>query len=197
MTIIVYVDLYLGVDHCWGFSYVDPLDFPQVCSFILIPIHGLFQYLYKYYVQRLPQGLRRYFPCDGPATWVLVRHGYRAWPIEVIGRRFGNGWPTFRKLHGLKTEYKFVLAAERKWIFHAIILDQNDREMVFDWSAPNFQWRDLHPPPRKDKLIHLFNISASPLFVLSCFYYKCSFIQQYTNRTIGTKHTCMFLHMHI
>ncbi|KAG5531870.1 hypothetical protein RHGRI_026471 [Rhododendron griersonianum] len=67
---------------------------------------------------------------------------------QVVGRRFGNGWSTFRKLHGLKTEYKFVLAVERKWIFHGVFLNQNDREMVFDWTGPNLQWRDLHPPLR-------------------------------------------------
>ncbi|KAG5516518.1 hypothetical protein RHGRI_037286 [Rhododendron griersonianum] len=61
-------------------GYVDPLDIPQ----------------------RLAQGLRQYFPYHGPATCVSVRHGYLAWPIEVVGHHFANGWPTFRKLHGLK-----------------------------------------------------------------------------------------------
>ncbi|KAG5524117.1 hypothetical protein RHGRI_030940 [Rhododendron griersonianum] len=49
-------------------------------------------------------------------------------------------WSTFHKLHGLKDGYKFILAAERKCIFHTVILDENEREMVFNWIGPNLLW---------------------------------------------------------
>ncbi|KAF7150117.1 hypothetical protein RHSIM_Rhsim02G0073300 [Rhododendron simsii] len=102
------------------------------------------------------------FHCTASSLQVLCLPGRSCCPAwdslgvdVVVLRRSGswpslsNGWSTFRKLHGLKDGYKFILAAERRWIFHAIILDENDREMVFNWTGPNLQWRELHPPPRK------------------------------------------------
>lgn len=106
-----------GVDHCWSLSPVDSVDVPQ----------------------RLPQGIRRYFPYNGPPTWVLLKHGCRAWPVEIVGRQFCNGWSTFRELHGLKGGFKFILTAERRWIFDTVILDENEGEMVFDWIGPNLE----------------------------------------------------------
>ncbi|KAF7145554.1 hypothetical protein RHSIM_Rhsim04G0025800 [Rhododendron simsii] len=106
-----------GVDHCWSLSPVNSVDVPQ----------------------RLPQGIRRYFPYNGPPTWVLLKHGCRAWPVAIVGCWFCNGWSTFHELHGLKGEFKFILTAERRWIFDTVIIDENEGEMVFDWTGPNLE----------------------------------------------------------
>lgn len=59
--------------------------------------------------------------------------------LRLLFRRFCNGWSTFRELHGLKGGFKFILTAERRWIFDTVILDENDGEMVFDWIGPNLE----------------------------------------------------------
>ncbi|KAG5528449.1 hypothetical protein RHGRI_029210 [Rhododendron griersonianum] len=96
--------------------------------------------------ERLPCLLREYFDANGSSTWILLRHGSRAWPVEVVNHEFHEGWDSFREAHKLEVEYKLILACERKWIFKTIMFDRHDRELVFAWSGPNGYWRDLHPP---------------------------------------------------
>ncbi|KAG5565709.1 hypothetical protein RHGRI_001579 [Rhododendron griersonianum] len=119
-----------GIGSCWHFSSV---------SLDVVAQPG-------YYLQRLPVGLRRHFLPSGPPMWILVVHGYRIWPIEVIDQRFGDGWDKFRAVHQLKADFKVIFACERKWIFHTVILDENDREVWFHWSGQNMHRRQLHPP---------------------------------------------------
>ncbi|KAG5536260.1 hypothetical protein RHGRI_023888 [Rhododendron griersonianum] len=56
-----------------------------------------------------------------------------------------RGWREFRTSHAMTTNYKLILTCERKWIFNAIILDQNDVEVSYDWTMLlNEHWRELH-----------------------------------------------------
>lgn len=96
--------------------------------------------------QRLPRLLRQYFDADGSSSWILLKHGSRAWPVEVVNYQFRNGWDIFRSAHGLGVDYKLTLACEHRWIFHTIMFDRRDKELVFDWSGPNGYWQDIHPP---------------------------------------------------
>ncbi|KAI8567947.1 hypothetical protein RHMOL_Rhmol02G0160700 [Rhododendron molle] len=81
--------------------------------------------------QKLPNGLRACFPADGASTWIILRHGFRAWPVEVINFEFREGWDTFRDDHALRPEFKLIMSCERKWIFHTTILNENDQELVY------------------------------------------------------------------
>lgn len=72
--------------------------------------------------------------------------GFKAWPVGV-NHELAKGWDTFRRVHGLKAEFKVIMACERKLIFHTAILDGNDRKLVFGWFGPNLQWQELHPSP--------------------------------------------------
>lgn len=115
-------------------------------------------------MQRLPVGLRRHFLPSGPPTWILVVHGYRIWPIEVIDQRFGDGWDKFRAVHQLKADFKVIFACERKWIFHTVILDENDHEVRFHWSCQNMHRRQLHPP--RGTCITVFVIYPLPEMII-------------------------------
>ncbi|KAG5543599.1 hypothetical protein RHGRI_016370 [Rhododendron griersonianum] len=97
-------------------------------------------------VERLPRALWQHFPSDGLSTWVLLRHGSKAWPVEVVNCEFRKGWDDFCQAHELQFEHKLILACERKWVFHAVMFDARGYEFVFDWSHPNARWHDLHPP---------------------------------------------------
>lgn len=56
--------------------------------------------------QASPNGLCNYFPGGGVSTWILIRHGFRAWPIEVVNFQFGESWDTFSETHNLKSGFK-------------------------------------------------------------------------------------------
>ncbi|XP_058198693.1 uncharacterized protein LOC131314204 [Rhododendron vialii] len=94
---------------------------------------------------RLPRSLCQYFRADGSGTWVILRHGLKAWSVQVVNQEFRNGWDDFREAHGLKADHKIVFGCERKWVFHTIMFDADGRELVFDWSGPNGHWQDLPP----------------------------------------------------
>ncbi|XP_058190176.1 uncharacterized protein LOC131307590 isoform X2 [Rhododendron vialii] len=113
-----------GVGSCWHLVHASPADV----------------------VQRLPQALWQYFLPHGSTKWILVAHGYRVWPVEVVDRQFCDGWDRFRDVHKLKAGYKVIFACERRWIFHTIILDENDVEVRFHWSGAHAHHRRLHPP---------------------------------------------------
>ncbi|XP_058187675.1 uncharacterized protein LOC131304450 [Rhododendron vialii] len=80
----------------------------------------------------LPQGLQSSFEGIGRSTWILLRHGSKAWPIQVVDAVMRNGWREFRTTHGITSNYKLILMCERKWVFNAIILDQNDIEVSYN-----------------------------------------------------------------
>ncbi|KAG5536842.1 hypothetical protein RHGRI_024319 [Rhododendron griersonianum] len=46
-------------------------------------------------VERLPRALWQHFPSDGLSTWVLLKHGSKAWPVEVVNCEFRKGWDDF------------------------------------------------------------------------------------------------------
>ncbi|KAI8543770.1 hypothetical protein RHMOL_Rhmol08G0244100 [Rhododendron molle] len=93
----------------------------------------------------LPDGLRPSFEGIGRTVWILIKHGSKAWPIKVVNAVMQRGWREFRTTHALTTNYKLILACERRWIFNAIILDQNDVEVSYDWTMlPNQHWRRFH-----------------------------------------------------
>lgn len=79
-------------------------------------------------------------------TWIWIAHGYRIWPVEVVDQRFCDGWDKFCDVHKLKPGYKVIFTCERRWIFHTIIMDENDVEVQFHWSGPHVKRRQLHPP---------------------------------------------------
>lgn len=83
-----------GVGSCWHFTCVHPAGVAQ----------------------RLPQGLWRYFLSCGSTKWILVVHGYRIWPVEVIDQRFGDGWDKFRSVHQLKPGFKVQICTVSNFI---------------------------------------------------------------------------------
>ncbi|KAI8567880.1 hypothetical protein RHMOL_Rhmol02G0155700 [Rhododendron molle] len=93
----------------------------------------------------LPDGLRFSFEGTGRTTWILIKHGCKAWPIQVVNAVMQSGWREFRTTHALTTNYKLILACERRWIFNAVILDQNDVEVLYDWTMLlNEHWQTFH-----------------------------------------------------
>ncbi|KAI8549554.1 hypothetical protein RHMOL_Rhmol06G0033700 [Rhododendron molle] len=113
------------VSNAWHLNYIGPADSAQA----------------------LPNDLRNYFPGGGVSTWILIRHGFRVWPIEVVNFQFGEGWDTFSETHNLKFGIKITMPCQRKWIFHTAIFDESDQELVYRWAGPNLQWREFHYPP--------------------------------------------------
>ncbi|KAF7129518.1 hypothetical protein RHSIM_Rhsim10G0074900 [Rhododendron simsii] len=45
--------------------------------------------------QKLPKGLCSYFPADGASTWIMLRHGFRAWPVEECEARLNEVFHIF------------------------------------------------------------------------------------------------------
>ncbi|KAG5521842.1 hypothetical protein RHGRI_034165 [Rhododendron griersonianum] len=64
--------------------------------------------------ERLPRSLYQHFHSDGSSTWVLLRHGLKAWPVEIVNHEFRKGWDDFRQAHQLEVDHKLILACERK-----------------------------------------------------------------------------------
>lgn len=129
---------------------------PSLCVALSLYIKSPIYMIQNWFsFQKLPIGLRKYFPANGASTWIVLRHGFRAWPVEVVNFEFREGWDTFRQVHHLKTGFKVTMSCERKWIFHTAVFDANDRELDFKWSAPNLQWQEFHPPPGLCKCIFL------------------------------------------
>ncbi|XP_058228342.1 uncharacterized protein LOC131336491 [Rhododendron vialii] len=62
------------IDQCW---YLKKLCMPDI-------------------TERLPRGLCQYFPADGSSTWVLLRHGKKAWSVEIVDHEFRKNWNEFR-----------------------------------------------------------------------------------------------------
>ncbi|KAG5536256.1 hypothetical protein RHGRI_023888 [Rhododendron griersonianum] len=115
-----------GVERCWYIKHMSQL-------YVFAP------------TMLLPQGLRASFEGIGRTTWILIRHGCKSWPIQVVDGVMRRGWREFRTSHAMTTNYKLILTCERKWIFNAIILDQNDVEVSYDWTMLlNEHWRELH-----------------------------------------------------
>ncbi|KAI8555372.1 hypothetical protein RHMOL_Rhmol05G0169900 [Rhododendron molle] len=114
-----------GVSNAWHLNYIGPADSAQA----------------------LPNDLRNYFPGGGVSTWILIRHGFRVWPIEVVNFQFGEGLDTFSETYNLKFGIKITMPCQQKWIFHTAIFDESDQELVYRWASPNLQWREFHDPP--------------------------------------------------
>lgn len=66
--------------------------------------------------------------------WILLRHGSKAWPIQVVDNVLRDVWDDFKAAHDIRTNYKLILGCERKWVFDAIILNQYDAEVWYDWT---------------------------------------------------------------
>ncbi|KAG5552504.1 hypothetical protein RHGRI_010553 [Rhododendron griersonianum] len=115
-----------GVERCWYIKHMSQL-------YVFAP------------TMLLPQGLRASFEGIRRTTWILIRHGCKAWPIQVVDGVMRNGWREFRTAHAMTTNYRLILACQRRWIFNAIILDQNGVEVSYDWTMLlNEHWRELH-----------------------------------------------------
>ncbi|KAG5565708.1 hypothetical protein RHGRI_001578 [Rhododendron griersonianum] len=104
----------------WRFSsmFAQWLDGLLYHSFLLCSEKGVGNAWHLNYVvpassaQKLPNGLCAYFPANGESTWIVLRHGFRAWPVEVINFEFGEGWDNFRDIHALRPEFKLVMSCE-------------------------------------------------------------------------------------
>ncbi|KAI8567151.1 hypothetical protein RHMOL_Rhmol02G0097900 [Rhododendron molle] len=115
-----------GVERCWYIKHMSQL-------YVYAP------------TTLLPAGLRTSFEGIGRTTWILIKHGCKAWPIRVVDGVMQNGWREFRTAHAITTNYRLILACQRKWIFNAIILDQNGVEVSYDWTMLlNEHWRQFH-----------------------------------------------------
>ncbi|KAI8572856.1 hypothetical protein RHMOL_Rhmol01G0232600 [Rhododendron molle] len=114
MTVQILIG-FLGVDQCWYLRRIS-------------------QFLAFAPTMLLPQGLRSSFEGIGRSTWILLRHGCKAWPIQVVDAVMQKGWREFRTAHGIAANYKLILMCERKWIFNAIIFDENDIEVSYNWT---------------------------------------------------------------
>lgn len=97
--------------------------------------------------QRLPLGLSFIFGGTGTNTWILLKHGSRIWPVEVVDNVMCRGWSVFKKDHKLKNNYKVVYGCERKWIFTISVFDENDIQVSYEWSMPNYDWKRWHEFP--------------------------------------------------
>ncbi|KAI8556051.1 hypothetical protein RHMOL_Rhmol05G0222600 [Rhododendron molle] len=116
----------VGVERCWYIKHMSQL-------YVYAP------------TMLLPEGLRASFEGIGRTTWILIKHGCKAWPIRVVNGVMQNGWHEFRTAHAITTNYRLILACQRKWIFNAIILDQNGVEVSNDWTMLlNEHWRQFH-----------------------------------------------------
>ncbi|KAI8543798.1 hypothetical protein RHMOL_Rhmol08G0246800 [Rhododendron molle] len=115
-----------GVDRCWYLRRIS-------------------QFLAFAPTMLVPQGLRSSFEGIGRSTWILLRHGCKAWPIQVVDAVMQKGWREFRTAHGIAANYKLILMCERKWIFNAIIFDENDIEISYNWTMlVNEHSREFH-----------------------------------------------------
>ncbi|XP_058217257.1 uncharacterized protein LOC131328317 [Rhododendron vialii] len=113
-----------AVDQCW---YLKKLSMPDV-------------------TERLPRALCQYFPADGSSAWVVLRHGKKAWSVEIVSHEFRRNWNEFHQAHQLEVDHRIVFSCERKWIFHTAMFGKDGYELLFDWSGPAGRWQDLPPP---------------------------------------------------
>ncbi|KAF7148756.1 hypothetical protein RHSIM_Rhsim03G0100300 [Rhododendron simsii] len=148
-----------AVDQCWYLKKLSMLDVIEVKYSILLPfphtppppgsyplgcLHTVIE-LFSF-LQRLPRALCQYFPADGSSAWVLLRHGKKAWSVEIVNHEFCKNWNEFRQAHQLEFDHRIVFLCKRKWIFHTTMFDKDGYELLFDWSGPAGRWQDLLPP---------------------------------------------------
>lgn len=69
----------------------------------------------------------------------------RCFPVDIVDDEYCWGWPDFRDAHGLSHGCQVILGCECRWIFSAIMLDENDTEIHFAWSMPDQRLYNLHP----------------------------------------------------
>ncbi|KAI8568727.1 hypothetical protein RHMOL_Rhmol02G0223300 [Rhododendron molle] len=140
---------HVTVDQCW---YLKNLSMPGVA-------------------ERLPRALQWYFPADGSSTWILLRHGKKAWPVEIVGHEFCKKWDEFHQAHQLEVDRRIVFSCERKWIFHVTMFDKDGCELVFDWSGPASRWQDLPPPSGNLRTACLPSVLVDSHAVMRFIYY--------------------------
>lgn len=116
-----------GVENCWFMKDVSAYSLTTLTT--------------------IPIGFRNTFNGDNQTIWILLKHGKKAWPVQVINNVFFTGWASFRKAHALRPNFRLVFATERKWIFNVFILNENNVEVQFPWSQPNPAWVNLFPIP--------------------------------------------------
>lgn len=101
-----------------------------------------------YSPEGLPVGLEGFFPAENVTTWIVIRHGYRVWPILVVGRMmFNNSWNDFCRVHNLRIGCRVVFGCERRWVFNTFLFDENGKEMTYAWTNPYDPLQQLHPVP--------------------------------------------------
>ncbi|KAG5528488.1 hypothetical protein RHGRI_029246 [Rhododendron griersonianum] len=96
----------------------------------------------RLWYERLPRALHQHFPTDRSSTWVLLRYGSKAWPVETVNHEFHKGWDDFRKANELEVNHKLTLACERKWIFHTIMFDRRGWELYLEFFSSGFKRKE-------------------------------------------------------
>ncbi|KAI8562223.1 hypothetical protein RHMOL_Rhmol03G0018000 [Rhododendron molle] len=113
---LYYLETAQAVDQCW---HMKDFSLPTIAE-----VNKL-----------LPRSLRQQFKADGSSTWFILRHGLKAWSVEIVNHEFRNGWDMFRDAHSLKLDHEVVFECECKWVFHTIMFDADGRELEFDWTG--------------------------------------------------------------
>lgn len=69
--------------------------------------------------------------------WVLLKSGWRVFPIHVVHNKVVKGWVEFWFAHKLRSKFRLLFGAERKWVFDVVILDEEYNRIDYDWVTVN------------------------------------------------------------
>lgn len=118
-------------------------------------------------------GLKRYFPAENITRWILIRHGYKVWPLLVVGCNIHNDkWTDFCRVHRLRVGLCFF-ACERHWIFNTFMFNENGHECV---TLGRIQ---LNPYSNCMISQVLFYTSLLSCLLLNFFYYLSIYIYEW------------------
>ncbi|XP_058215858.1 uncharacterized protein LOC131326953 [Rhododendron vialii] len=88
-----------GVANAWHLNYVVPVGSAQVCVCLCFTHTFLFTESIVFVIKNSHFGFRNYqkafvltFLANGASTWIVLRHEFRAWPVEVIDFKFRKRW---------------------------------------------------------------------------------------------------------
>lgn len=67
--------------------------------------------------------------------WVLLRSGWRVFPVRVVNNKIDKGGIEFWAAHELQSKYTLLFGAERKWVFDVVILDEQYKRVQYSWAS--------------------------------------------------------------
>lgn len=109
-------------------------------------------------MQDIPSEYRQTFKGADRELWILLTDGIKIWPIRTVDNHFCAGWDDFWIDKTLQQGYRIIFGAEKKWIFHIVVLDENLHKVNHTSSQTSDQ---LNTPNidcgKKNKLTTTFN----------------------------------------